>query len=108
LHDLIPINEGVFIYSNTVQTMVTFPLLAVLKGGIDLFDIPALTYANLPKLTYIGEVIYICENNTTFRIPSAPPNAPSGGLKITGPSADLSTCFLKQGTGVCSGPTACP
>jgi hypothetical protein len=67
---------------------------------------PSLTFASLPKLTYISQNIYICKNNAAFRIPSGPPDAPTGGLTSAGLKG-TTLCYFQQGASTCSTVT-CP
>jgi hypothetical protein len=61
---------------------------------------------HLPLLTYIDEIINICQNNADLVVPSGPPNAPTGGLVVSGQFKRTQVCFF-QVDGVCSS-VICP
>jgi hypothetical protein len=89
-------------------TVASFPALSRITDTLYVETNPAFTYLNVPKLTYIGGWMDFCENNAAFRIPSGPPNAPTGGLKVTGSRKGTEFCFLMQGDGVCNINSICP
>jgi hypothetical protein len=69
---------------------------------------PSLTFAHLPKLTFIGDRIFICVNNADFVIPSGPPDAPTGGLVVTGSFKNTESCLYQHGAVDCSSFVTCP
>jgi hypothetical protein len=73
-----------------------------------ILDNPFLTFTHLPKLTFIGDAIFICANNADFVIPSGPPDAPAGGLVVTGSLKNTDNCFYQQGAVDCSSFVTCP
>jgi hypothetical protein len=102
------INGYLDINSNTRLATVLLPSLAVVGDDFTFLYNPALTLAQFPSLTFIGNRILFCSNNAAFRIPSGPPNAPTGGLVVTGAAKGRLSCFLQQGSGECGQPVICP
>jgi hypothetical protein len=94
--------------TNSALTEVLLPSLSTVKGYFQLRDNTALTYVNVPKLTYIGDYIVLCQNSPAFSIPSGQPNAPAGGLVVTGAKKGTVNCVLQQGTGSCDTYVTCP
>jgi hypothetical protein len=92
---------------NPVLVYASFPSLTAVVGFLSIRFNPALTYASLPKLTHISEAILFCQNHADFRIPSGPPDAPTGGLVVTGQLKGANSCFFQQGAGTCA-PSICP
>jgi hypothetical protein len=93
--------------TNTVLATITLPSLSTVLGILYIDENPSLTFVHLPKLTFIGNFIRICQNNAVFRIPTGPPNAPSNGLVVTGTNKGKVACFLQQGNATCTTVT-CP
>jgi hypothetical protein len=90
------------IQSNTALATIILPSLSAVVRDLRIQTNAALTFAHLPKLTFIGGWVRICSNNAAFLIPSNPPNAPAGGLVVTGGSKGQSNCYLQQGSSTCS------
>jgi hypothetical protein len=87
---------------NNALATINLPSLSILTGYLEIRDSPSLTFVSLSKLTFIGVQILICLNNAAFTIPSGPPNAPTGGLVVTGSLKGTKNCYLQQGSGTCS------
>jgi hypothetical protein len=94
------------IVDNALLATLSFPSLSTV-ASLDIRTNPSLTFAHLPKLTFIGGQLSICANNAAFIIPSGPPNAPTGGFVVTGPSKGQPNCNLQQGNMTCSA-VICP
>ena len=105
---LLTYSHGLFIVSNAKLTRIDFPVLSLLDAELEVQSNAKLTYTHLPKLTYISGFIRFCINSATFVIPTGTPNAPSGGLKVTGALKGTLQCTLKSGAGACSPVVACP
>ena len=96
------------INGNSALTRIELPSLSSVGGLMSIIINGMLTFAHLPKLTYISGFIGFCSNHASFRIPDGPPNAPEGGLVVTGPIKGQVQCPLsKQGDGSCA-LTTCP
>jgi hypothetical protein len=67
-----------------------------------------LTVVHLPKLTYIATTLDICDSHASFIVPAGPPNAPEGGLRVSGPLKGKESCSIQQGAVTCSFLTVCP
>jgi hypothetical protein len=108
-YSLLTYTDGhLFIFANTALTTIALPSLSTVVGGFDISYNAALTFAHLPKLTYIGTTIGICSNNAAFLIPSGPPDAPTGGLVVSGTNKGQKICHYQQGSGPCGGVETCP
>jgi hypothetical protein len=90
--------ENLVISSNAVLATIILPSLSTVTGYLSIVSNPSLTLAHLPKLTFIGDRIFFLENNAAFRIPSGPPDAPTGGLVVTGSLKGTNNCHLNQGS----------
>jgi hypothetical protein len=96
------------IINNAVLARINFPELSTVVRSLNIYSNPFLTFANLPQLTFIGATLGFCQNNAVFRIPSGPPNAPTGGLVVTGSyKGQPWSCWYQQGSGACTG-AYCP
>jgi hypothetical protein len=93
---------------NTVLTIINLPSLSSVVGYLLIAGNPRLTRAQLPKLTFVGSVLLFCENHASFVIPSGPPDAPFGGLQVTGQYKDTDNCNLESGTAACGTLEKCP
>jgi hypothetical protein len=90
-------------------TRVDFPSLRSVAGYLLIHTNTKLTYASLPQLTFIGKQLYFCGNHPSFLIPTGPPNAPQGGLAVTGQFKGMDVCWIRNGNGACSLPyDVCP
>jgi hypothetical protein len=87
--------------TNAVLATISLPSLSIVIEILSIRFNPSLTLASFPQLTFIGEKIHICANNAAFRIPNGPPDAPTGGLVITGPSKGTINCSLQEGNATC-------
>jgi hypothetical protein len=94
------------IYNNAFLATIHMSSLSTVRNDLNLVSNPSLTFASLPKLTYIGTNIRICENNAAFPIPSGPPDAPIGGL-TSFYSKGFNVCQIQQGSGACAN-VICP
>jgi hypothetical protein len=108
LGSLTHIGGSLGIYTHNVLTTINLPSLSAMSGDLYIFDNPSLTFAHLPKLTFIEFSIGICQNNAAFRIPSGPPDAPTGGLVVTGQYKGTPSCRLQDGASPCASRTTCP
>jgi hypothetical protein len=86
---------------NSALTTLNLPSLSIVTESLAIFDNPLLTYASLPKTTFIGSFMTICANSAFFTIPSSP-NAPAGGLVVSGVYKNQVMCNLQQGDMACS------
>jgi hypothetical protein len=89
------------IYSNALLATVNLPSLSTVIGYLAIQFNPSLTFTHLPKLTHIGDRLFICQNSASFTIPSVPPNVPTGGLVVTGSNKSQPSCYYQQGSGLC-------
>ena len=103
LPSLTSVGEHLYINTNTALTRIDFPSLGAVGGNLFMYSNSMLTDLHLPKLIKIVSYIYFCQNHASFRIPSGPPDAPSGGLVVTGQYKGRNSCYLQQGAGLCSG-----
>jgi hypothetical protein len=94
-------NGLIALLSNQFVGSFSFASLSIVNGKLSLSDNLSLTYVYLPKLTYINGAIVICGNNEAFMVPSGPPNAPSGGLLVTGADKGKPLCRLQDGASSC-------
>jgi hypothetical protein len=99
--------QSLTISNNAVLATINLSSLSTLVGSLTIYVNPSLTHASLPKLTYIASIIFICQNNADFVIPSGPPDAPTGGLVVTGPLKNTESCYFQQGADTCTTVT-CP
>jgi hypothetical protein len=95
------------IYSNVALTTISLPSLSTVVVFLQIYSSPSLTFASLPKLTFIGTSIGICQNNAAFRVPSGPPDAPTGGLTSAGRKGQ-NACSFQHGASTCSESDTCP
>jgi hypothetical protein len=95
-------------FQSTTATHVSLPSLTHVGNAMTFLLNSALTSVHLPKLTFLGFTITFCQNHASFVIPSGLPDAPTGGLVVTGPFNGRSFCYLKQGASPCSTTDACP
>jgi hypothetical protein len=107
LTNLRVVSKSLDIYTNAVLATISLPSLSAVIATLRINQNPSLTLAQLPVLTFLGDRISICVNNAAFLIPSSPPNAPTGGLVVTGSNKGTSNCVLSQGSAICTS-TRCP
>jgi hypothetical protein len=96
------------ITNNAVLTLINAPKLDVVLMRLVVSQNPLLTYLNVPLLDSIGDYIKICENGVGFLVPTGSPNAPSGGLDVTGTKSGTRACQMANGTGTCGTMVNCP
>jgi hypothetical protein len=102
------VGEGFQLSSNTNVARLNLPSLTVLISSLGIYTNSMLTLMNVPLLTYIGGTIQTCESNAAFTLPQ-PPNAPAGGLVVTGTYKNMANCRMFSGTTYCLNPyTTCP
>jgi hypothetical protein len=102
------VNSYIQIRTNNLLARIDLPDLSVVNSDLGVYSNPALTFVSLPKLTFIGGIIQFCENHADFRIPSGPPDAPLGGLVVSGSKKNQMQCYRKSGSALCGAPTICP
>jgi hypothetical protein len=95
------VNTYLAIQTNVVLATIILQSLSSIKGTFVLRFNPLLTLLHLPMLTFISEYMNICMNNAVFVIPTGLPNAPIGGLVVTGSYKGTYNCKFQSGT-VCS------
>jgi hypothetical protein len=102
-------NGYLYLQSNSVLATIHLPALSAVRGYLSIQSHPFLTLVHLPKLTFIGDRLFFCENNAAFRIPSGPPDAPTGGLVVTSSHKNQAQCYVQQGSDFCNGAyVTCP
>jgi hypothetical protein len=101
------VNGSLIIVNNTVLASIYLPSLSAVVEYFQILNNPSLTFTHLPRLTFIGGFIAICLNSPAFLIPSGPPNAPTGGLVVTGQFKGQPQCHYQQGSNVCSSLVTC-
>ena len=102
------VGTALIVAANPTLTRFDVPSLSIVGGYLNFNTNAMLTLASLPKLTYINDRLLFCANNPAFMIPSGPPNAPAGGLVVSGANKNRPACFLFQGAQPCTGTENCP
>jgi hypothetical protein len=96
------------IISNAFLTTIYLPSLSSVIGFLSIQSNPLLTFAHLPRLTLITDRIFFCQNHASFVVPFQPPDAPVGGLVVTGSRKGTGNCRILPGSTACSTLTTCP
>jgi hypothetical protein len=96
------------VYSDVTLATISLPALDTVLGALIIRFNPILTHIHLPKLTFIGGHVFFCANDATFTIPSGPPDAPTGGFKVSGSNKGTMNCQFQQGSASCGTLVSCP
>jgi hypothetical protein len=97
-----------YITENTDLGTINLPNLSGVGASLSISINPSLTVVRLPKLTYLATTFFFCENHISFVVPTGPPNAPSGGFKVTGQWKGQMNCIISNGATECVTLNICP
>jgi hypothetical protein len=101
------VNGYLHFHGNLALLSIDLSALVHVSLALSVQSNPALTFFSAPVLAFIGDRLFFCQNSPMFEIPTVP-NAPLGGLQVSGLLKGTSSCILKQGDQACQGLDLCP